>query len=410
MTEFLPFKGILYNNSAVRGTDVLAPPYDIITPEIKEELYDKSDYNIVRIDFGKAYPGDDISSNKYSRASHYLSEWLSKGILRKHDKEAFYVYETEYYFSGKKMKLRGIIGKLRLRQFGEGIYPHEETHSAPKEDRLKLMRTCGANISPIFSLYNSPDRIASGIMREKSSEAPYMEGIDDLQVIHRLWIVDDESAVRAISEDISGKSIFIADGHHRYETALAYQKEMRISQGISQDAPFDYVMMSLFNIADSGLTILPTHRLIDKAPDNLLDLLSPYFEISAINTDTNIMQVIAEYDHAIGMYLHTNDNFYLLRPMGIDLEELHPALRELDVVVLHELIFSKLINAGIITYEMDAWRCMDMVKKGKHQAVFFLNPTKVQDIERVARNSLRMPPKSTYFYPKLLTGFVINPF
>ncbi len=410
MTEFLPFKGILYDNKKVDGNHVFAPPYDIISPQRQEELYNKSEYNIVRIDFGKEVTGRN-GSDKYSTAAELLSDWLSEGVLKRLDKDAFYVYEAEYRYLGETLKLRGIIGRLKIVELGKGVYPHEETHSKPKKDRLALMKACKGNISPIFSLYNSPDRVASKIIENMAvnSEA-YLEAIDDWGVIHRIWTVDEESSVKAISSDISGKPVYIADGHHRYETALTYQQEMGKQSQLKGDAPFDYVMMFLANISDPGLTILPTHRLVDKVPDNVIDILSPYFDVSVIDNNRDINQLLAEHPGTIGMFHADLHGYYLLKPISVDIKDTPPGLRELDVVVLHKFIFKKLFDTDIITYEMDAWRCIDMVKKGKHTAAFFLSPTRVEDIEKVAVKSLRMPPKSTYFFPKLMTGTVINPF
>jgi len=411
LTQFLPFRGIVYDNSRVEGSQVFAPPYDIISPPKLDELYQKSEYNIVRIDFGRETATDNESDNKYTRAAASLSQWLDEGILRRLDREAFYIYEAEYRYNGETRKLRGIIGRLKLVDLGDGVYPHEETHSKPKKDRLDLMRHCRANISPIFSLYNSPERIASRIIEETAvnSEA-YLEAVDEWGIIHRIWIVDEEGAVKAISGDISGRPVFIADGHHRYETALAYRDEMRRAEGRAGEAPYDYVMMFLANISDPGLTILPTHRLVGKVPENVIDILSPHFEISAIDNNRDITRLLAEYPGTIGMFHRAHKGFYLLRAVAPDIEHKPPVLRELDVVVLHELIFKKLLRTDIITYEMDSWRCIDMVKQGRFDAAFFLSPTKVEEIEKVAVNSLRMPPKSTYFYPKLMTGTVINPF
>lgn len=410
MTAFLPFKGILYNNKKVDGNHVFAPPYDIISSQRQDELYKKSEYNIVRIDYGKEVT-ESNGPDKYSIAAGLLSGWESEGILKQLGKEAFYIYEAEYRYLGETLKLRGIIGRLKIVELGKGVYPHEETHSKPKKDRMALMMACQGNISPIFSLYNSPERIASRIIEDTAiNSETYLEAVDDWGVIHRIWIVDDRSSVDAITSDISGKPVFIADGHHRYETALAYQAEMRQKLGLQGEAPFDYVMMFLANISDPGLTILPTHRLVDSMPEDGIDILSSHFAVSVVDNDRDITKLLADHPGTIGMFHTDLQGYYLLKPSYVDLADVPQGLRELDVVVLHKFIFKKLFNTDIITYEMDAWRCIDMVKKGKHRAAFFLNPTRVEDIERVAVNSLRMPPKSTYFFPKLMTGTVIYPF
>jgi len=425
MAEIIPFKGVLYNMSKVSGEDVIAPPYDIVAPEYKEKLYGKSPYNIVRIDFGKELEGDNESQNKYTRASGYLNSWLKDGILHGSKTPAFYACEIDYRLKGSRKKLRGFFSLVRIEELGKGVYPHECTHSKPKADRLNLLRTCRANISPIFSLYNSPDKKASEIMNRVMLPKPYMEAKDSDGAIHRLWVADAEEDIETIRNDLKGKSVFIADGHHRYETALEFQREMNKSQesGVrsqeknselqtlnSKLKPWDYVLMFLANVSDEGLTILPAHRLVKKLPENPLDILSQHFAVEILSSQDDITVVLSGYEHAIGFCYRNSDKLYLLRHKGSGLENINPALKELDVTILHELIFKKLLNITEVTYEMDIAETREMVRKGIYGGAFFLNPTGVKDVERVALSGERMPPKSTYFYPKLLTGMVMYKF
>lgn len=414
MAEVVPLKGVLFNvpkTSKVSGEDLLAPPYDIITPEYKEELYRKSPYNIVRIDFGKELPGDDSTENKYTRAQKLLEAWLKDGVLITSQTPCFYSYELSYKMHGKEQKLRGFLGLVRLEELGKGnIHPHECTHSKPKQDRLELIRICGANISPIFSLYNSPARKTSSILSGINKTQPYIAAKDADGSVHRLWAIEDSDTINIIKNELEGKAIFIADGHHRYETALEYQKEMREKEGDSDSArPFDYVLMFLANMSDEGLTILPTHRLVRNIPADALDRLSSDFEIQQISGSFDIANSIAGERDVFGLY-KGGDSWYKLSYKGEGISDAAPALKDLDVTVLHELIFKKLdINDGI-SYEMDVNKCISLVKENTFGAAFFLNPTQVEDVEKVALASLRMPPKSTYFYPKLLTGLVLNIF
>lgn len=406
MADFLPFRGIYYDPSTVKGDDVVAPPYDIISPSLQDELYGRSPHNVVRIDFGKGFRDDTREQNRYTRAADFLSSWLSSGVLVRHPKPAFFLYEAVYSHGDSEKRLRGVIGRLKLVELGQGVYPHEETHSAPKEDRLNIMRYCKANVSPIFSLVRGSEESFDSVLLRAASGEPCMEATDSAGAVHRMWIIDDEESVRSLVADVRGKPIFIADGHHRYETALTYSREA----GAAGDAPSNYVMMFLANMASSGLTILPTHRLVRSVPGDAVARLGEFFHAEVAGGREQMHAEMATRDRAVGMYLRSDGRFYVLHPRGGNMPDVPPVLRELDVVALHELIFKKILGADIISYEMDGHRCIAAVREGAYDAAFFLNPTRVQDIERVAMSGLRMPPKSTYFYPKLLTGFVIHSF
>jgi uncharacterized protein (DUF1015 family) len=414
MAEVIPFKGVLYNVpkvSAAHGEDLLAPPYDIITPEYREELYSKSPYNIVRIDFGKALDGDDERENKYVRARAFLEKWLKEGVLIRSGEPFFYSYEISYRIDNKDKILRGFLGLVRLEELGKGsIHPHECTHSKPKKDRLELMRVCGANISPIFSLYGGGEKKASAILARTGTTPPFIEARDADGSVHRLREITDAEAIGAIREELREKPIFIADGHHRYETALEYRNEMRAKEGDPAGTrPYDYVLMFLAATADEGLTILPTHRLVKDLPEDIMELLSAHFSIERVNVGV-IAGRIAGRRHVLGLYRGVGGEGYILDYKGGDLSGIPPALADLDVSILHELVLGRLLHESDIAYEMDVSRCLQLVREGKYAAAFFLNPTRVEDVERVALSSLRMPPKSTYFYPKLLTGLVLNIF
>lgn len=414
MAEVLPFKGVLYNMphiSGASGEDLLAPPYDIITPEYKEELYQKSPYNIVRIDFGKESEGDDGTSNKYTRAKSCLDEWLREGVLIASDKPSFYSYEISYTIRNEEKVLKGFLGLVRLQELGKGnIYPHEYTHSKPKKDRLSLMRICGANVSPIFSLFRSDKGRTAEVLAGVNASAPYIEAKDLDGSVHRLWEIRDEDKISTIRKELRDKAIFIADGHHRYETALEYQREMRMKEGPSDSPrPYDYVLMFLADMAGEGLTILPTHRLVKNMPKDALEIMSHDFEVEEMSDGVDISGAIAGKRDRYGLYMG-GQNWYRLSYKGEGIHGVAPALRDLDVTVLHDLIFKQLLDIDRVSYEMDIGKCLQAVRDKAFEAAFFLNPTNVGDVESVALASLRMPPKSTYFYPKLLTGMVLNIF
>ncbi len=414
MPKVSPFKGLLYNREKVSGSDVIAPPYDVISPEYKDVLYDKSPHNIVRIDFGKEMPGDTESSNKYTRSSAMLAEWTREGILVRDDAPAFYACEMDYTDMVQKKMLKGIFGLVKIVELGNGVYPHEMTRSKPKADRLDLMRHCMANVSPIYSIYNSPERVTSKIL-DSICDEPYLTAEDSDGAVHKLYRIADPAKTELISKELSDKAIFIADGHHRYEVALEFKKEMDLKTGRTDDEPrpWDYVLMFLANISDEGITILPTHRMVNgiSGKEAVVEKLGADFEFKELPPDADISSVILkEGKHTIGLYLNTERKWYMLKYLGGKLKDLHPSLNSLDVVVLHELILKRDLGITDVAYEMDVNEAIKQVHGGGYDAVFFLNPTGVDDIEGVAYANLRMPPKSTYFYPKLLTGMVINKF
>jgi uncharacterized protein (DUF1015 family) len=414
MPNVIPFTGLLFNRNKVSGDDVVAPPYDVISPEYKEVLYTKSPYNIVRIDFGNELTDDRAESNKYTRARVLLEQWTRMGILVRDDEPAFYAYEMDYTVMGLKKVLKGVFGLVEIVELGNGVYPHEMTHSKPKADRLDLMRYCEANISPIYSIFNSPEKMTSRVL-DAIDEKPYLTAKDADGAVHKLYKIADTGVTTLISTELSDKAIFIADGHHRYEVALDYKKEMDQKTRRTDDRPrpWDYVLMFLANIADEGITILPTHRMVKGITDNVsvLEKLKSDFEMKELPLAADISSAIfAEGEHSFGLYLKADRKWHVLKYLGGKLKDLHPALNNLDVVVLHELILKRDLGITEVAYEMDVKEAMRKVHSGDFDAVFFLNPTGVGAIELVASANLRMPPKSTYFYPKLLTGMVINKF
>lgn len=423
MAEIVPFRGILYNVSKVFIEDVLAPPYDIITPEYQEELYRKSPYNIIRVDLGKEQPGDSETRNRYTRARGYLEAWMNEGVLIRSRRPSFYAYEMSYKISGEEKRLLGLLGLVKLEELGKGsIYPHECTYSKPKLDRLNLLRTCEANISPIFSLYKSAEKKISTLLSKITMAEPYIEAKDAAGAIHKLWQIDGKKDTEIIKKELEDKAIFIADGHHRYETAFEFQREMNSQTSVTTFLrpplkkggikggvnPWDYVLMFLANMLDEGITILPTHRLVKEMPADTNAKLSEFFEIEPVEADFNIEKRISGKRRVFGFFQNDNKVWYILKYKKGNLSEVSPDLREVDVIVLHKLILNKIFKVNDIGYEMDVNKALDKVRSGQFSAALFLNPTKVEDVEKAALSSVRMPPKSTYFYPKLLTGSVIN--
>ncbi|WP_353683591.1 DUF1015 domain-containing protein [Thermodesulfovibrio sp. 3907-1M] len=406
MTVIKPFKGIVYNPEKICGDDVMCPPYDIISDELKDVLYNKSPYNIIRIDYGKNSPG----INKYSLAKEYLDRWLREAILVQDTEPCFYGYEIQYSYKNKKKILRGIIGTVKLEELGRGIYPHEQTYSKPKTDRLNLMKACMANTSLIFSIYRSKERITSQIL--ENLQNPYIQAKDLDGNIHRLFKINDQSQIKKIVEEFNNKAIFIADGHHRYEVALEFKKLMSEIYPDIEDPPWNYVLMFLSNIEDDGYLILPTHRLLSTPlpVKQQLEKHNNLFHLVEFNKNDDIQEAIERMGSKnIGVYFKDN-KFYILQYKGSSLEHLPEELRDLDVTILEEIILKEIFPQKEVCYDIDIEKGIKMVKEGKCDAIFILRATKVEEIERVALAGLRMPPKSTYFYPKLLTGMIINSF
>lgn len=418
MAKVIPFKGVLYDPRKVEGSSVMAPPYDIVTSELKDTLYGRSPYNIIRIDFGKEMRGDTDKENRYTRASRFLSDWLKNKVLLKDTKPSFYCYEITYRIADKKKKIRGFIGAVRIEELDKGkIHPHEMTHSKPKTDRLNILRYCMANTSPIFSLYSSKDRLTSCILRETTKGRALIKAIDGDGFVHKLWRIRGERTIETIKKELSDKHIFIADGHHRYETALEFRNEM-YKKGFLKTGkePFNYVMMFLANMEDNGLTILPTHRLVKMRKSiNIEKLLKPYFDITPEDprgtTESKMFSIMKKGRHILGMCLRNKKACYVLKFKGSYSKiNSHESLKRLNVTILHKFILEKLLRVDKIEYEMNPELAIEKVNKAVYHAAFFLNPTMIEDVKNVALAGERMPPKSTYFYPKLLTGMVIHKF
>jgi uncharacterized protein (DUF1015 family) len=422
MAKVIPFKGTLFNPQKVSASKTMAPPYDIVTSEYKDALYSRSPYNIIRIDFGKDEDGDNEDVNRYTRASGFLSAWRDEGILIDDAEPSFYCYEINYFINDQQKKTRGFLGAVKVEELGSGsIHPHEMTYSKPKSDRLNILRYCQANTSPIFSLYSSEEKITSSIIEKVVKQKPFIEAKNGDGFIHRLWRINDRGSIDVIMAEMSDKDIFIADGHHRYETSLKFRKEMEDKGFVKTgEEPFNYTLMFLANMEDDGLTLLPTHRIVEiNSEINIKETLGKYFDIQKIPSKgisekqarQQMLEAMHKSAHSFGMFLTNANTYYSLVFNSSNIEtDMPECLKGLDVTVLHKLIFEKLLKIEHYEYEMDPDIAVERARKGLFEAVFFLNPTSVKDVKEVALAGQRMPPKSTYFYPKLLTGMVIYRF
>lgn len=438
MADIIPFKGVRYNREKVKDFNrVMTPPYDIISPAQQDMYYSRDEYNMIKLDLVKEFPSDTENDNRYTRASNTFNQWLSNRILTGEDRPSIYFYEVSYTKYGPEKTMKGFIALCRLEEFGKGsVVPHEYTLSKPKSDRLNLLRSCQANFSLIFSLYSSPDRKINRTIEESIKGAPPdTDVVDDNGDRHRLWVVSDPAIIESVQKDMKGKTVYIADGHHRYEASLNYRNEARQKAG---EGAYDYIMMFFANMDEPGLTVLPTHRLVygvaDDRINNLYNTLEKYFivkdfdfanggEQEARKKLLNAMKGAGPQDHFFGLYIKGEDKYSLLMLRGEDLllniQSARPfSWRRLDVSILQSLVLEDILGfteesisrQENLFYVKDVNDSIENVRDGEYQAAFLLNATKIEEIKDVTETGERMPQKSTYFYPKCLTGLVINKF
>jgi uncharacterized protein (DUF1015 family) len=436
MADVRPVPGIRYAATEDLAA-LVTPPYDVISPEAQERYYARDPHNIIRLELGRDEPGDDSLNNKYTRAATLFAEWRLEGVMRQ-DTPSLYAYEQTFSVADAERRRMGLLARVRLEPWvARVILPHERTMSKPKDDRLKLMHACAANLSPLMSLYDDPDQELSAILNEATTGAPTSDFADDAGERHRLWRLDDPALAQTVAAFFAPRQLYIADGHHRYETSLTYRDEVRAErkETFADDAT-DFVLMSLTAIEDAGLVVLPTHRILRSvSADDLLalpDRLERHFTVTPLEGDSTEAwrgALVEAEANAPSIALVTRDGAWLatLNDAGraamanVTVEGQTPgaAWRALDVAVLQALVFGEAlgvtpdeIRAGDrVTYTRDAEAAVNAVRTGTDGASLaaLLNPTPPEAMRDVAQAGDRMPQKSTYFYPKLITGLVINP-
>ncbi len=430
MPDVRPFRGIRYDLARVGAmADVVAPPYDVIGPELQAKLYDASPYNVIRLELNREEPGDAPGHDRYSRAAGFLKEWRRDGILKDDPHPAYYLYHQTFQVEGRTHTRKGFLARVRLEPFGTGrIFPHEQTLSGPKADRLALFNATRFNLSPIFGLYPDSDNAVLEAVEAGLKDRTPLEATDHLGVINRLWPITDEATHTTVQGLMAPKPVFIADGHHRYETGLNFQRELQAAGQINgPDDPANFCMMMLVSMSDPGLLILPTHRLVSglgglTGPE-LAHRLSAEFEVVQAGQGDegarNAWDTIeAGADQDVLGFGTVADGRWLTARLRSDvaMDALVPEhsaeWRNLGVSVLHELVLKKLLgDLGTASYRyvhlLDEVLA-DTAAKGCDLAVL-VPPATMGDVELIGSNRETMPPKSTYFYPKLLTGLVLNP-
>jgi uncharacterized protein (DUF1015 family) len=438
MAEIRAFRAYRYNPERVAPTDVLTQPYDKITSAMQERYYAASPYNLIPIEKGRATPEDSPENNVYTRAAAKLHEWIAADILKRDATPAIYAYAQEYSVPGTNTRRtrRGFIGLGRVEDYEAGVvFRHEHTLAGPKADRLELLRQPRVQTGLLFMLFDDPQKQIDAILEVQGRAAPAVELEDEYGVTHRLWTVTDSASIERISKAMAPKKLVIADGHHRYETALTYRNECRQRDAAKNpDAPYEFAMMALFNTRASGLTILPTHRLIRNVADfdfeKFRSQAAKYFDwygypfSSSEERQESFKEFTHELErqrprHAIGMYAGGGAFYLFALKRGLDLEQtlpkVSPAQRGLDVVLLHKLLLEKVLKITPeavtaeqnISYIRDTNEAIATVDRGEAQMACLLNPVRVQEVVDIALGGDVMPQKSTDFYPKLLSGLVI---
>ncbi len=431
MAEIRPFRGVRYNKARFEDLSlVICPPYDVISPQRQQELYQRSGYNFIRVEFPIDIPGE----NKYSYSANHLENWLKQGILKVDESPAFYIHDHYFTYQNKKCHRRHLMARIRLEEWDRMVVrPHEGTLPHSKSDRLNLLWACQANTSPILGLFEDKENEITALLSRQIRRRPVIStgGADGES--HRVWAIRDLQTIGEIVTMFTGKPLYIADGHHRYESALTYRRERYASSPSEPvDAPFNYVLMALVAFEDPGLVILPPHRLVRGLPritlESLLPKLREFFEITELALESsdvwrqvdelmvqpgNTKLAVFGLDAGKIFVLKLND---LTRVKGM-MPYFHSELyKSLDVSIVDHVILEELLELsrdkeeGRLSYSYDRGDAVKRVRTEEYQLALLLNPVKATTIKAVADAGDRMPRKSTYFYPKSPAGLVINRF
>ena len=426
MTKIKAFKAVVYNQEKIGDLkQVVCPPYDVISPVAQNTLYERSTHNFIHILLTKDSPLDD----KYHRAGVIFREWLKDGILIQDERPTIYFYSQQYIIRGEKKTRLGFISLLKLGDEKESVvFGHENTHTAAKIDRLKLVKQVKANLSPIFVIFLDKKRIIQRIFQNYiPSQKAFIEVVDDEKTVHKLWRVDAPDALKTIESSMNGENMFIADGHHRYEVSCTYRDSLREKLGaqFTGDEDFNYCLSYFTNTDPRGLSIMPIHRLLKL--DSRLDTLDfiakakEYFDVDQIKDRARfffLMEKAGCTEHLLGLY--KDKKYFLLRLKNVRILDKLIAdkpkeYRSLDVAILNYLVLKNILKLDLdnlphIKYSPDPIEFMNEVDLDPLNVAFFLNPVKIEQIINVALGGNKMPPKSTYFYPKVLSGLVVNKF
>jgi uncharacterized protein (DUF1015 family) len=440
MALIRPFKMVHYGKEFEAELErLITPPYDVISPDQQDGFYRSHPLNMIRLVLGKQGDQDSDADNRYTRAASTLSLWLDQGVLVREQTPGLMVYQMDFEMpEGGRATIDGIVALVKVDDYSRGkVLPHEKTYSGPKEDQLRLLRACRAHFTPIHALFDDETQEVMDAYRMFTNGSPLQETCDSSGTVHRVWMLEDDETVSRIIRLIQDKSIFIADGHHRYETARAYKQEILAAGSSDLEQGHEYVMMYLTAMSHPGLTILPAHRMIKGIQDfdvrRMLGALEPFFEMEQLcysNGDVSkaaelIMErlrLCSSVGGEFGMAASGDQYVRLLKLKDINSidsiidPKIPSSLRGLDVTILRELILGRGLglqtnsSEGKIEYAPLALEALSKVLKGEVQISFILNPTRVEQMRAAAELGHQLPHKSTYFYPKLSSGLVMNVF
>ena len=438
MATVKPFRGVLFNPEKIPDSAaVTTPPYDVISPDEQASFYERHPNNVIRLILGQAKMTDNALDNPHTRSANFYRQWISEGILKQEDRPALYLKSITYLHEEKAITRYGLIALVGLEPFENRIIlPHEKTFSKVRSERLELMKATHCNYCPIFSLYPDDGGLLSSLEQAVDKSSPLIDFRDDQSHSHQLWRILDPEIHRRVATAMQDKRLFIADGHHRYETALNFREYLKETDpSFSDRHPANYVLMYLCSMSDPGLIILPAHRLLKAiSPEELrqaMEKFRTYFEVTEHPfSQTDRGRVEREFLAALnngenrqcmGMYAHNSPIFYLLALKSgvmdqLFADELEASLRLLDVTVLTRLVFMKILgfdqirldNEQLIGYASTADKALQSIDTGTYDVAFILNPTRIEQVQDVAQKGLIMPRKSTYFYPKVKSGLVMN--
>lgn len=433
MAEIRPLRGVHYNQALLKDwSSVICPVYDIISPQHQQELYQRSEYNFVRLEFGRDLPQDTATDNKYTRAAATLEQWLRQGILVTDDKPAIYLYDQFFTHQGRECQRRSLTVRVRVEEWDRMVVrPHESTMAEPKTDRLSLLWAIQANTSPILALYEDRDRQIAALLDNQARGKPLL----DLKSVsgdgHRVWAITESRAINQIATSLADQPLYIADGHHRYESALTYRRQRRAAgPSASPDAPYSFVMMTLVDFVDPGLLILPPHRLVRGIPKSTLGELRAKLEVffaieewplktSGVWTRLDKLPK-RKNENRLVLFGLDIENLYLLRlPDPVAVSQMIPYFhselyKKLDVSIIDHVLLEEFLALSrdqektSLAYSYDRQDAVNRVLNQEYQLAILLNPIKPQTVKAIADVGDKMPRKSTYFHPKLPAGLIVN--